>query len=1615
MNKGSEVILQLAEFVKQDHVDEKVFIDISNTVIQYIENSDTLEQEVLSLYGTATAKMPDSFKVTNLLLHLLKSIEKKHVSASNLHLIQITSRRLAKSSSLKNENTSTSIKEIIQNTEVYSMETNIKLQYIQLQLSLLRTLTNDHNYILSHLKDIVEGFTSSSSFFRCLTSLYPEASPEYFQLTSTFIKLSLSVKTIHRLVFLIAAAHYSVYTGKPKHELFTRITKEGLKMYQKSKLMVHKFAAVPLFQLIAICNEKNLDVSSIEILAKQFRAEESQKPSIKNCNDLNNNTNELLQPLKNMTLQESLVALMRSSSIEKLLTSKQFIQNVKTTIKCTDFDDPQNEDLIADVIKFLIPDKTNNKAILGLFDDLVIRFKTMKLTTDNAKFIHTSIAAIARYMTTAHERKRSNNCSKLLFYFGNSLLKLDSEMSLPFWKSFIFCENELSSSKEEQLLTLKRLNFVSSSEVLAQNFNVALTIQLMFMNDVVDSSMDPYACDKLLKEEFQSSSKIITRCILSNVSLIGEIFEQIQSESLIVAINLFLIDAIEGTKIPMKEQLISKIIIIQKENTMDSGLFFYFLSNVSFLISFPINFKVGSLYFNSDSCIYNLQSLVTSHLHILQSFTATDNISESILKSYYLMSQWLQTDAQFSNYEFQIVETLFQTMKYHELYKYAAELVQSYVNCRKEDLDDEKSALMLSYLVECYIKLDQYNSCEDIIKKNEHFVNKKIESYQDMEFLLRILEYYIITNNPESENLVLKLYTTLECKIDFNISKQRDKYNAVHILLLHAKFCQSIAGLYKSDILRSITNLNRSITILQSVFKNFLLTGPNVPSLNTNFKYLLKMKFSYMMLECYNSIIQKYATVGFGKEFDYYFKELDVFINVQPSINLQYYYNLKLMEFSLVKNALNKASQYYEVVKERKKSTISDDNILIEIYSLVVFENYARKSKDAELVKVVSHKLDNVIFNFLKVTSAVSFEYTSVIAKWIEALKRRYQYLCKGELDDYKLVIDSNIKNIVEYHNCLRDLQAKSQTNAVSFYPIVESSSLKSYTDHEFEKLKACNQNFTFDFESTVNADSVEVTKYTLDMIITSFVNMLRYDKSVKINDELAKLVTVNDKFKYCSFYLEKQFALANFKKNSILPELPDKFTNVNKTKSRDFDLRGILPANWSVISIDYVSPINSFMITKYSNEFEEPLFINISLDKHDLSKSFESTLKSLKHIIEESDKSTQFEVTSKIKTDEQKLEWWDTRKALDNQLQNLLSNIDECWFGGFNSIFQTNKCTSAEVEMIKSNIKKALVDKLKVHKETIDGLELLHPNVFELFLKIDGLTKEKVQDLLKFLLDSVDSESSGMNTLIADAAQELKRDIQNIKKQQKKDSEKSHIVLIPGGKCTDIPWESIPSLRNKSVTRMPTVLQLRQYLSKYKHLLDNGINTDKGYYVINPGGDLKRTEENLSPKFNCLNGWSGVIGIPPTETELMKAFDEANLYMYAGHGGGEQYIRSKTIKARENIPPSLLLGCSSGSLKGEGFVHPYGTAYNFINGGCPMLLVNLWDVTDKDIDLFTINALTKWGFLVDYDSFDPFDLNIESISLAECVTKSRDVCKLKYLNGAAPIIYGLPLSLETN
>lgn len=115
----------------------------------------------------------------------------------------------------------------------------------------------------------------------------------------------------------------------------------------------------------------------------------------------------------------------------------------------------------------------------------------------------------------------------------------------------------------------------------------------------------------------------------------------------------------------------------------------------------------------------------------------------------------------------------------------------------------------------------------------------------------------------------------------------------------------------------------------------------------------------------------------------------------------------------------------------------------------------------------------------------------------------------------------------------------------------------------------------------------------------------------------------------------------------------------------------------------------------------------------------------------------------------------------------------------------------------------------------------------------------------------------------------------------------------------------------------------------------------------------------------------------------------------------------------------SLLLGCSSGLLRGAGEYEPRGMCLAYLQAGCPVVLGNLWDVTDVDIDRFSQALLHSW---LDEPAADRGRLSRcpERVTRrADCppvsdlcasVSSARRVCKLKSLVGASPVCYGIPV-----
>ncbi|CAG8762128.1 16814_t:CDS:2, partial [Acaulospora morrowiae] len=271
-------------------------------------------------------------------------------------------------------------------------------------------------------------------------------------------------------------------------------------------------------------------------------------------------------------------------------------------------------------------------------------------------------------------------------------------------------------------------------------------------------------------------------------------------------------------------------------------------------------------------------------------------------------------------------------------------------------------------------------------------------------------------------------------------------------------------------------------------------------------------------------------------------------------------------------------------------------------------------------------------------------------------------------------------------------------------------------------------------------------------------------------------------------------------------------------------------------------------------------------------------------------------------------------------------------------------------------------------------------------FLRLgENATDQDIEDILFFLVDAFNKNNDQQLGYDEVDWDQLTVDVREILCDNMPDSASSdsdqHVILILDKNVQMLPWESLPCLRDQPVSRLPSISFLRDRIMLARHLhrqkdknadwSDYVVEQNKCFFVLNPSQDLKNTQNEFEAFVKSFKGWDGVIGRTPFEQEIKNGLSDHDLYIYFGHGAGEQYIRNYRVQSLNRCAVTLLLGCSSGHLKDSGEFDPSGTALSYIIAGCPALVANLWDVTDKDIDRFSKALFNNWNLRPNEDGFD--------------------------------------------
>ncbi|XP_055356450.1 uncharacterized protein LOC129601612 [Paramacrobiotus metropolitanus] len=232
---------------------------------------------------------------------------------------------------------------------------------------------------------------------------------------------------------------------------------------------------------------------------------------------------------------------------------------------------------------------------------------------------------------------------------------------------------------------------------------------------------------------------------------------------------------------------------------------------------------------------------------------------------------------------------------------------------------------------------------------------------------------------------------------------------------------------------------------------------------------------------------------------------------------------------------------------------------------------------------------------------------------------------------------------------------------------------------------------------------------------------------------------------------------------------------------------------------------------------------------------------------------------------------------------------------------------------------------------------------------------------------------------------------------------ERHPVVLIPDNNAFNLPWESMPILRNHPVSRMPSVATLNSHLDRYRRVL----NTDNGFYILNPTADLMEMQKRFEKFFENerLNTWEGVSGKVPSKETIAAALSQRELIVYMGHGSGDGIFSSHLYSARDISANMFLIGCSSVRLQHGPMMD--GTAFfnRCLMTGSRCILGNLWMVTSGCIDSMMSSLLTDLLSVSDKAEEKKGEKWFQAL-LAICRERTRS----NFLVGAAPVVIGLPM-----
>lgn len=1252
---------------------------------------------------------------------------------------------------------------------------------------------------------------------------------------------------------------------------------------------------------------------------------------------------------------------------------------------------------VSEVAKFLETSCLDSdeliKSHLITIDKLVFLSKDTPLS-----LVSTSVSSLGRLHNVLFDFaqwKRVRNIANSLYNLGSR------HMCVEAWKLLVQYERDiyLQDISEANFAAVESKALYASKTLVQQGRPLEASVLLSLLLQTKDTHTSnreslPYVLDM----DAPLLVRIVTDCVVACPDSWSRVFESLTpSFSCLLTINILtLLDRTQNqtTRMNAANEISLRV---QLDDPSLSAIVWYHYYQVSGLKSYLIIERKSG------------ESLIEAGVLLWQSISSGWD-DEKMDLCVAALETWLALDFNSSmvRYEQDIVGTMIQYLLYNDCNGLATRMIKLY-KLTRSNIEPEYACLLQEGLCNSLARLrvlqdlsDELTAYSTLLKDNRITCLRRV-----VRFNMTQMRFCIASNalSPARQKFH-KVLSVLQSRPEFSLDSNQgeslsDRFNNLAILA-EFNYVSALLFFQSHDHQGAFSSAKLAVKLVSSIMKKILMISDN------RTRHQLRWQLTPILVESYRLLLRITLHDGLSRDFKYYLLELNrlnqaiecPIVNCRINFDLAVFHDL-LKDGSAVTGFLESAQQLYSYASVRESQCILRAHQQVqELFSGASILKFDFSSY-ASLRDVSANEVSQLHF----------LEYTTIADTAIQRPPSSGisdPSLLQSRLNILKIELEKALLAIADHNT------HQATPRALPCVINDRGSDLAASDLDVLDRLVRCKESISKFVREECHAFSVFQSRIVTGLLTTCLQALSKLAVFKPQTNLLMELCFSHDRGRNHPFSFEGDASRNVRGATDLLPHI----SLAPNSPKADFDklacefytdLNSALPKSWIAITIDKCPILRDLVLSRVCKD-QPPFFVSIPLPLQFSGEGadFESITRKFNGIIDQLAMTTKASTTSRITTREQRKDWWKLRFSLDLRMQDLCNEIELEWLGGFCALFE-NFVEDDVYRSFRRDFSKLVAAHLS------SGLEF-DDSVVRLCYGVNSKLEESIHDICQFLFNSAPRPGNLAQTELRQSEYDFFyssfRKLCHEYHRWRQTPNDDHIVLVLGSGCANLPWEALPCLESRSISRVPSIHLLLDLLKSRSSLLFD-IQNQKGlYYMINPDGDLSRTEDKFRLVFSQDPRCHGLIRSKPhDEAVLLFEILRRDLFVYLGHGGCDQYLSaSSLLKAcllqGKTAPPSLLIGCSSGAVEAHGLLAPSSNVFNWMVCGSQMLLANLWDVTDKDIDQFSQSVFEKWGL------FGSSGQNNTSICAATQICRKE--CTLRYLNGASPVVYGLPMHFNS-